>query len=174
MARTSGVEFQIIYKLSFESVIRGHHVYKTTWTPKGNDELECHEDTRKEAKDYDGHAVGLFKTPSRGENKTLVGHVPIEISSLIDYFLKADKSNSVSAQVTGKRKRELGLVVPARFTACTATRRQAQILDSELNKFKAKFVHLELIYEPGLRSYPTCLNKRRIYTLKNLISAAVG
>ena len=80
-------------------------------SPKANDELECHEDTRKEAKDYDGHAVGLFKTPSRGENKTLVGHVPIEISSLIDYFLKADKSNSVSAQVTGKRKREVGLVV---------------------------------------------------------------
>ena len=124
-------------------------------SPKANGELQRHEDTRKEAKDYDGHAVGLFKTPSRGENKTLVGHVPIEISSLIDYFLKADKSNSVSAQVTGKRKREVGLVVPARFTACTATRRQAQILDSELNKYKAKFVHLELIYEPGLRSYPT-------------------
>ena len=135
-------------------------MYKATWTPKANDELECHEDTRKEAKDYDGHAVGLFKTPSRGENKTLVGHVPIEISSLIDYFLKADKSNSVLAQVTGKRKREVGLVVPARFTACTATRRQAQILDSELNKYKAKFVHLELIYEPGqtlLRSRTGCL-----------------
>ena len=145
MARTSGVDFQMIYKLSFASVIRGHHVYKATWTPKADDELECHEDTRKKAKDYDGHAVGLFKTPSHGENKTLLGHVPIEISSLIDYFLKADESNSVSAQVTGKRKHEVGLVVPARFTACTA----------ELSKYKAKFLHLELIYEPGLRSYPT-------------------
>ena len=131
----------------------------TTWTPKADDELESHEDTRKEAKDYNGHAVGLFKTPSRGENETLVGHVPIETSSLIDYFLKANKSNSISAQVIGKRKREVGLVVPARFTACTANRRRAQILESELNKCKAKFVHLELIhvymYEPGLRSSPT-------------------
>ena len=86
MTKTSVVEFQMIYKLSFESVIRGYHVYKATWTPKADDELECQEDTRKEAKDYDGHAVGLFKTPSRGENKTLVGHVPIEISSPIDYY----------------------------------------------------------------------------------------
>ena len=65
------------------------------------------------------------------------------------------KSNSVSAQVTGKRKREVRLVVPARFTACTTNRGQPQILESGLNKYKAKFVHLELIYEPGLRSYPT-------------------
>ena len=101
----------------------------------------------------------VTKTQEKKQRTTmdmlLACHVPIEISSLIDYFLKADKSNSISAQVTGKRKCEVGLVVPVRFTACTATRRQAQILDSELNKYKAKFVHLELIYEPGLRSYPT-------------------
>ena len=156
MTKTSVVEFQNFYKLSLESVIRGYHVYKAPWTPKEDDELECHEDTRKEAKDYDGHAVGLFKTPSRGENKTLVGHVPIEISSLIDYFLKADESDSVSAHVTGKRRREVGL----RFTACTATQRQAQILDSELNKYKARFVHLKLIYEPELWSSPTNVKHR--------------
>ena len=160
MTRTGVVEFQMIYKLSFESVIRGYHVYKATWTPKADDELECQEDTRKEAKDYDGRAVGLFKSPNRGENKTLVGHVPIEISILIHYFLKADESDKVSAQVTGKRRREVGLVVPARFTACTATQRQAQIFDSELNKYKARFVHLELIYEPGLRSSPTSVKHR--------------
>ena len=116
-------------------------MYKATWTAKADDELECHKNTRKEAKDYDGDAVGLFKTPSRGENKTLVGHVPIEIPTLIDYFLKADESDNASAQVTGKRRRGVGLVVSANFTACTATQRQAHILDSELNKYKARFVH---------------------------------
>ena len=67
------------------------------WTPKEDEELECHEDTRKGVKDYDRHVVGLLKTPSRGENKTLVAYVPIEISSLIDYFLLAD--NQIAFQL---------------------------------------------------------------------------
>lgn len=65
-------------------------VQTTKSTPKEDEELERNEDARKEAKDYDGHAVGLFKAPSRGGNKPLVDHVFIEISSLIGYFLKAD------------------------------------------------------------------------------------
>ena len=106
--------------------------------------MECHEDKRKEAKDYDEHAVGLFKISSREGKKTIVGHVPIELSSLIDYFLKVDELNSVLAEVMKKRKREVGLVVPAKFTAKTVNRRHAQVLDSELSK-EEKFIHLELL-----------------------------
>ena len=45
----------------------------------------------------------------------LMGHAPIEISNIICYFLRADERNRVNVQVTGKRKREVGLVVPARY-----------------------------------------------------------
>lgn len=144
----------MIYKLSFHSVIRGHHVYKATWSPQVGEKLECNEDTRQEAKDYDEHAVGLFKAASRDGKKTLVGHIPIELSSLIDHFLKADKSNSVCAQVTGKRKREVGLVVPANFSVYTLNKRYAQVMDAELIKKKDKYKHLELLYEPGFKRFP--------------------
>jgi len=79
----------------------------------------------------------------------------MELSSLIDYFLKADKTNSVLAEATGKRKREVGLVVPAKFTAHTANRRIAQVMNSELCKKTDKYVHLELLYEPGFKIFPT-------------------
>ena len=145
LARTDAVVFEIVYKLTFESVICGHHAYKTSKNSKVGEQLECHEDTRKEAKDYDEHGVGLFKISSREGKKTIDGHVPIELSSLIDYFLKVDELNSVLAEVTEKRKREVGLVVPANFTANTVNRRHAQVLDSELSKKEEKFIHLELL-----------------------------
>ena len=78
-------------------------MYKATWSPQVGEKLKCNEDTRQEAKDYDEHAVGLF-----------------ELSSVIDHFLKADKLNSVCAEVTGKRKRDVGLVVSAIFSVIYA------------------------------------------------------
>ena len=155
MARTDAVDFEMVYKLTFESVIRGHHVYKATWNPEVGEQLECQKDTRKEAKDYDEHTVGIFKISSREGKKTIVGHAPIELSSLTDYFLKADESNSVLTEVTGKRKREVGLVVSAKFTGYTVNRRHAQVLDSELSKKEEKFIHLQLLYEPNCKRYPT-------------------
>ena len=107
--------------------------------------------TKKEAKDYDNHSVGIFKLSSEKGKKTLVGHIPIELSSLIDYFLKAEETNRVIAEMTGKRKREVGLVVPAKFTAS----RFAHVLDSELNSKKEKYIHLELLHEPNCcKKYP--------------------
>ena len=92
-------------------------MYKAVWSPKIGEKLECYEDTRKEAKDYDKHSVGIFKLSRKEGKKTLVGHIPVELSSLIDYFLKIEETNRVIAEVTGKRKHEVGLVVPAKFTA---------------------------------------------------------
>ena len=155
MARIHPVDFEMAYKLKFESVIRGHHVYKAVWNPEVGEKLECYEDTRKEAKDYDKHSVGIFKLSSEKGKKTLVGHIPIELSSLIDYFLKAEETNRVIAEVTGKRKRAVGLVVPAKFTASTMNRRFAHVLDSELNSKKEKYIHLELLHEPNCcKKYP--------------------
>jgi len=65
--------------------------------------------------------------------KTLAGHVLIELSRLLKNVLEANAENRLFAQVTGKRKREVGLVVPAKFTAFTTELRIARILNRELN-----------------------------------------
>ena len=105
---------------------------------------------------FNEHAVGLFiKAASRDGKKTLVGaHMPIELSSLTDHFLKADKSNCGRPEVTGKRKCEVGLVVPANFSVCTLNKRYAQVMGAELITKNDKHKHLELLREPGFESFP--------------------
>jgi len=46
---------------------------------------------------------------------------------LLKNFLEANAENRLLAQVTGKRKSEVGLVVPAKFTAFTTELRIARI-----------------------------------------------
>ena len=47
-------------------------------------------------------------------------------------FLRASTENNLFAKVTGKRKREIGLVVPARFSAVsTEFMRIAEVLERE-------------------------------------------
>ena len=95
------------------SILNVQYVYKSCWTPSVGVKLKCKKVDREEALDYYSHAVGVFK------GDLLIGHVPIEISALTDYFLKESEENYVDAIVIGKRKREIGLVVPARYTAVT-------------------------------------------------------
>ena len=81
-------------------------------------------------------------TTQSNVKKTLAGHVPIELSHLLKNFLEA--GNELCAQVTGKRKREVGLVVPAKFTALTSELRIARILERELTARAEKYSHFEL------------------------------
>lgn len=76
--------------------------------------------------------------------KTLAGHVLIELSHLLTNFLKAEAGHKLCAQVTGKRKREVGLVVPAKFTALTSGLRIARILDREVTTRAETYSHFEL------------------------------
>ena len=109
MARLSPIKFEMGYKIEFQTAIRGHHIYKDVWVPLIGQELICKADNRGEAIEYDKNAIGVFKT---GDPETLVGHLPIELSCLLKYFLQASPENNLIAVVTGKRKREVGLVVP--------------------------------------------------------------
>ena len=68
------------------SVIRGHHVYQSIWTPAKGEILKCRHDQRDEAKIFDDYAVGLYKTEEDG--KQLVGHVPIKLSFLFLKFIE--------------------------------------------------------------------------------------
>lgn len=70
--------------------------------------------------------------------------MPIELSSLLKNFLEADVEIKLIAQATEKRKREVGLVVPAKFTAIMQEQKIARILMRELNARAVKYNHLEL------------------------------
>ena len=108
MARALPVEFKMNLKVEYETVIRGHHVYKCVWTPVINEKLECNKDTHAEAKEHDENAIGIYRPTKQldvaNEKKTLVGHVPIELSRLMKNFLGENTENKLIAQVTGKRK----------------------------------------------------------------------
>ena len=46
----------------------------------------------------------------------------------------------MTVEVTGKRKREVGLVVPAKFNALTKDKKIAEVLDRELSKRKRRYI----------------------------------
>ena len=91
--------------LSFSSVIRSHHVYKTIWTPYVGEELLL---AIEENNLFDRRAVAVLK------NGEIVGHMPHELAQFSWFFLKRD-SGSIKAVVTGKRKKGLGLEVPCDY-----------------------------------------------------------
>ena len=102
--------------IEFQTAIRGHHIYKDVWVPRigQNLILICKTDTREEAMEYYKKCHWCFKSD---DPETLVGHLPIEISCLLTYFLEASPENKLNAIVIGKRKREFGLLVPAKYAA---------------------------------------------------------
>ena len=95
-------------------------------------------DTLTEALEHDRFAIVVVKVEDNG-TELLMGHVPIEISSFLYHFLKKDTSNCIRANVTGKRMREIGLVVPASFEAYTKSIKDAITLDKEMAKRKEMF-----------------------------------
>ena len=54
-----------------ESIVRGHHVYKSVWTPSTGEVLRALIDDNNE---YDRHAVAVVK------DDQVVGNVPREIA----------------------------------------------------------------------------------------------
>ena len=69
MARANGhgvPEWRLQYDIDFESVVRGHHIYKTVWKPEIGERLVCKKDDRKGARSKlffggDGRVGGLRK-----------------------------------------------------------------------------------------------------------------
>ena len=88
-SRTATVNFKMVYKIEFTCGIRGHHVYKTNGTPVLNEKLSSKKDNREKSLSYDEHSVEVFK-----KDGILVGHIPIALSRLIDYLMKANKENN--------------------------------------------------------------------------------
>ena len=83
---------------------------------------------------FDKHAVGVYQH----QNNLLVGHIPIELSSQIHYFLEADKGNFLKLEIIAKQKREVGLVVAALFIALTTKKSIAINVHKELKMRKKR------------------------------------
>ena len=128
----------LILKIHFTG---GHHVYKTNWTSMLKEKLDCKKDNREEVLGHNKHSIGVYR-----KDGTRVGHVPIELSCLIDYFVKSIGGNFVAAVVAGLRKHEVGVVVPANFLDFTHDLRVATVLSAEILKNKKNYSHFELAY----------------------------
>ena len=142
MARVEGYsDFILCYKTELKSVVRGHHVYHSVWTSTVGENLFTALNKREEALSYDEFAIGVCKDE---KCSLLVGHLPIEISSLSYHFLKKSSENKIIAKITGKRERDIGLVVPANFVYISKDKNCSIILEDELEKRKTLFQDLKL------------------------------
>ena len=130
MARSVAAKFEMFYNVDFETVIRGHHIYKSVWKPYDGEMLNCIKDKRGEAMEYDKNAIGAYRTPSESEQKMLVAHVHIELSSVMNNFLKANDSNKIEYRL-------------------------AKILDEQLQARKEKYTHFENVHvEKAFKKFP--------------------
>ena len=68
------------------SVIRGHHIYKTVWSPSTGEILEA---AREPNNSHDHHAVCLRKA------EVIVGHVPRHFGRVFFFFPKSWWENYV-------------------------------------------------------------------------------
>ena len=144
--------FEMYHRVKFQSITRGHHVYKSIWSPCAGETLMAYPGDRPEALEYDKFAVGIYKIKEKEkdmeEQKELFGHVPVELSSLIYHFLNVSSESRMTVEVTRKRKREVGSVLPVKFNALTKDKKTAKVLDKELLKRKTRYKScLELIHQ---------------------------
>ena len=105
-------------------------------TPVIGETLICLKDFRLEAELFDKHAVGAYR--AKDEKKHLVGYVPMELSKLLDYFLMASNESKLIVTASGKRKREVYLIVPGTYQTMTNDFGQAKISNDELEKISLR------------------------------------
>ena len=86
---------------SVVSVVRGHHVYKSVWTPLLGERLLVRPET---GNNHDKYTVSVVK------HGGIVGHLPRELSRTVWHFIL--HGGQVTCEVTGKRKLGNGLEVP--------------------------------------------------------------
>ena len=98
-------EFRIMYQIKFQSIIRGHHVYKNVWSPCKGETVIAQPDNRDETQENDKYGVGIYKKNDGA--KELVGHAPVEFSKLLYHFLHASAENCINIEIIGKIKREI-------------------------------------------------------------------
>ena len=69
------------------------------------------------------------------------------ISSLCFHFINQDPGNKIKALITGKRQRQIGLVVPAKLIFTTNNKRFSEVLEKQLIKRKNRFPTVTLKFK---------------------------
>ena len=88
-----------------DSVVRGHHIYKSIWTPFIGEVLRAE---TEEGNEEDRYAVAVLN------GGVIVGHVPRNFSKTFYFFLR--HGGSIECKITGHRKLGVGLEVPCTYT----------------------------------------------------------
>jgi site-specific recombinase len=88
-----------------ESIVRGHHIYKTIWTPRLGETLTVQ---HEQDNDHDRYAVSVVKS------EAIVGHAPCHLAKNMWYFLL--HGGHITCEVIRKRKKGNGLEVPCTYT----------------------------------------------------------
>ena len=126
MARKNFVKsFDLCIEIPYSTIICSQHIYKTIWIAVVGLELIAKSNVRKEALDYDDFQL-LYLNPKKKKKKNehnwwfgACRSCHIEISSLRYYFLETDKDNTIHVKVTGDQKREIGFIVPGKYSERT-------------------------------------------------------
>ena len=92
-----------------ESCVRGHDVYKTTWTPSLGEVLQCRIES--------GNAEDPYAVTVTRRN-IIVGHVPRKISAACSLFLR--RTGRIHCTISGARRfsadlPQVGLEVPCTY-----------------------------------------------------------
>ncbi len=96
---------------SWDSMIRGYHIYRSVWEAANGEELKC---VREVGNRKDPYAVAVVKN-----SELTVGHIPRRISSLCSMFLQ--RGGTISCTVTTSEKRyshdlpQGGLEIPCKL-----------------------------------------------------------
>ena len=118
-------------KFTFDSAVRGYHVYKVVWKPTIGKKLEADQELGNEA---DKFAVKVVK------NNEIVGHLPREYSRILWYFIA--RGGKICVEVTGRRRhcKELcgGMEIPCRLVFSCSSKvkinRLKELLESKIRR----------------------------------------
>ena len=86
-----------------DSVVQGHHVYKSIWTPFPGEVLQA------EMEEVNEEDIAILK-----DDGIVVGHVPRSFSRTFYFFLR--HGGSTECKITGHRKLGIGLEVSCTYT----------------------------------------------------------
>ena len=114
--------------LSYNSCVRGYHIYKEIWTPTINEELLCR---LEPGNIQDLHAVAIIK------DEVVVGHIPRNISTLCSSFIR--RGGLIMCKVVGDRRYSSDLIQGGLEIPCILTFTGTN--DSEIKKVKKLLAH---------------------------------
>ena len=118
-------------KFTFESAVRGYHVYKVVWKPTIGEKLQADQGFGNEADKFARKVV---------KNNEIVGHLTREYSRTLWHFIA--HGGKICGEVTGRRHhcKQLcgGTEIPCRSVFCSSSKvkinRLKELFDSKIRR----------------------------------------